>query len=167
MRQISLGVGAIILVIDLATKWFIKTYYLNASHPILDGFLEIRYVENTGIAFGFLDSLESEWKAPILGLLAVLAAVMVSYYIWTTPPRERSNLVALGLILGGVMGNFIDRLIHTFVIDFIRIHWRDLVAWPTFNVADSAITSGVILFFLLNILEAFKSKSAVDEKREA
>lgn len=164
MRKISLGIGAIILVIDLATKWFIKTYYLSLPYPVLDGFFEIQYVENTGIAFGFLDSLESEWKAPILGLLAVLAAVMVLYYIWATHPRERSSLVALGLILGGVMGNFIDRLMHTFVIDFIRIHWRELVAWPTFNVADSAITSGVILFFLLNILEAFQSKSAVDEK---
>jgi signal peptidase II len=165
MRQVSLGIGAAILVIDLATKWFVKTYYLSVSYPILDGFFEIQYVENTGIAFGFLDSLESEWKAPMLGSLAVLAAVMVIYYIWITPQRERSSLVALGLILGGVMGNFIDRLLHTFVIDFIRIHWRELMAWPTFNVADSAITSGVILFFVLNILEAFKSKSAVGERR--
>ena len=90
-------------------------------------------------------------KAPLLSLLAVVAIGMVLYYIWTTPVDERVIFVALGLVLGGILGNFVDRLIHEYVVDFIKLHWRDVFAWPTFNLADSAITTGVLLILTLSL----------------
>ena len=167
MRLASLTIAMLVLVLDLATKWWVKSYLYRGSYSIVDGFFTIQYAENSGIAFGFLDSLESSWKAPLLGLLAVLATAMVLYYIWTTPDQERTALIALGLILGGILGNFIDRLMHTFVVDFIRVHWRNLFAWPTFNVADSAITSGVVLILLLSMYDAFSPQPSVDDGNQA
>ena len=97
------------------------------------------------------DESQSRWKGPLLTLLAVVAMCMVLYYIWTTPIGESVIFVALGLVLGGILGNFADRLIHGYVIDFVKLHWLDVFAWPTFNLADSAITTGVLLILALSL----------------
>ncbi len=143
MRLIATILGAGVLATDLLTKWLVASsihYY-----PLLDGYVTIDYVQNEGIAFGLFHSLESSWKPVILSAMAVIAVAVVIYYILTTPLQEKLVFVSLGLLLGGILGNFIDRLMNQHVTDFLKVHWQDAFAWPTFNVADAAITTGVVL----------------------
>ncbi len=148
----AVGVGLIVLIADLVTKaWVQKTAWLQ-YYPVIDGFFTIQYATNSGIAFGWFDEVESSLKTPILGLMALLAITLVLYYIWTTPVRERFLLLSLGLLLGGILGNLIDRLLHGAVVDFIKVHWGTKFVWPTFNLADSAITTGVVVILLYSFL---------------
>ena len=151
MRKLSISLAFIIFAADLSTKWWVKTSLWLQNYPIVEGYVTLHYAENTGIAFGLFDDARSQWKGPLLSLLAVVAVCMVLYYIWTTPLQERVIFVALGLVLGGVFGNFVDRLARGYVVDFIKLHWRDAFAWPTFNLADSAITTGVVLILALSL----------------
>ena len=144
---------ALIFTADRITKLAIESSMpLYHSRPVIEGFFTVHYVENRGIVFGFFNEFHSEWKSPVLAMLALFAIGMVLYYIWTTPTSELLVLAAFGLVLGGILGNFFDRLFHGFVVDFIKLHWRGEWAWPTFNVADSAITTGVILIMTSNVV---------------
>lgn len=143
MKHLPLGVAAVVLALDLLTKWWVKSTASLHYYKVVDGFFAIHFVRNEGIAFGLFHSNPSVWKPVILSVLAVAAAVMVLYYIWTSPPGERGVQLFLGLLLGGILGNFCDRLWRGYVVDFLAFHWQDRFAWPTFNLADAAITCGV------------------------
>ena len=145
MRAVAVIIGFSVFALDLISKWWIKNSLWLHFYPVIDGFLTIQFVRNEGIAFGFAHSLQSDWKPVILSIIAVVAISIVSYYIYQTPSDQRLSLVAFGLLLGGILGNFVDRLMNHYVTDFVTLHWRDSFAWPTFNVADSAITTGVFL----------------------
>ena len=151
MRKLSISLAFIVFAADLLTKWWVKTSLWLQNYPIVEDFVTVDYAENTGIAFGLFHASQSWWKGPLLCLLAVVAVCMVLYYIWTTPVHEGVILVALGLVLGGILGNFVDRLARGYVVDFIKLHWRDAFAWPTFNLADSAITTGVLLILAMSL----------------
>ena len=143
MKLVALGVAAAVLALDLLTKWWVKSTPWLHYHKVIDGFFTIHFVRNEGIAFGLFHSNPSAWKPVILSVLAVAAAVMVLYYIRTSPPEERGVQLCMGLLLGGILGNFCDRLWRGYVVDFLGFHWQDRFAWPTFNLADAAITCGV------------------------
>jgi len=160
MRSFSVILGFSVFVLDLLSKWWVKGTVWLHYYPLIDGFLTIQFVRNEGIAFGLLHSLQSEWKPIILSVIAVAAVCIVSYYIYQTPSDQRWSLIALGLLLGGILGNFVDRLLNQYVTDFVTLHWQDSFAWPTFNLADSAITTGVFLI-LLQTLFATKSEKAL------
>jgi len=145
MRLFSLLLGGLVLATDLLTKWWVASSSFPRSRAVIDGFFMIDYVQNEGIAFGLFHSLQSTWKPVILSAMALAAVAIVLIYIWRTPVRERLLFVALGLLLGGILGNFLDRLRHGYVVDFLKLHWRESFSWPTFNIADAAITIGVIL----------------------
>lgn len=146
MRLLALVLGLCIFTADMLSKWWVKSHFiLSGGSDIVNGFFRINYVHNEGIAFGFFHSVNSEWKPVLLGVTAIIALVAVLYYIWTTPPYHRSSFLSLGLLLGGILGNFTDRLVHGYVIDFLELHWKTYFAWPTFNLADAAITFGVII----------------------
>ena len=152
MRKLSISLAFIVFAADLLTKWWVKSSLWLQYYPIVEGYVTVHYAENTGIAFGLFNDSQSQWKGPLLSLLGVVALGMVLYYIWTTPAREGVILVALGLVLGGIFGNFVDRLVRGYVVDFIKLHWLDAFAWPTFNLADSAITTGVLLILAMSLL---------------
>lgn len=143
MKLAALGVAAVVLALDLLTKWWVKSTPWLHYHKVIDGFFTIHFVRNEGIAFGLFHSNPSAWKPVILSVLAVAAAVMVLYYIRTSPPEEKGVQLFMGLLLGGILGNFCDRLWRGYVVDFLGFHWQDRFAWPTFNLADAAITCGV------------------------
>ncbi len=151
MRLAALLIGLTIFAADYVSKAVVERTYWLWNYPVWDGLLTIQYATNEGIAFGLLHDVQSSWKAPLLGAMALVALVLVLYYIWTTPPQERLVFVALGLLLGGILGNFVDRLGDASVVDFIRVHWGTAFSWPTFNVADSAITLGVLMILLLTM----------------
>lgn len=144
-RMAALFLALAVYGADLLSKlWVQRTSRLH-HYEILEGYLRLHYVRNEGIAFGLFHTVDSDWKPIILSLLALVAIVIVLYYIFACPPHNRLLLLSLGLLLGGILGNFTDRLMHGYVVDFIELHWRDRFHWPTFNVADAAITSGVFL----------------------
>jgi signal peptidase II len=145
MRFAVIVLGGIITFLDLLTKWFIRSTDWLHNYTVIEGFFKIHYVRNEGIAFGLFHGSQSPWKPVILTVLAIMALIVVLYYIWSTPLDERVMLLCLGLLLGGILGNFLERLIRQHVTDFIEVHWRELYSWPTFNVADSAITCGVLI----------------------
>lgn len=145
MRLMSIILGTGVLGLDLLTKWLVASSIWLHYYPVLDGYFTIHYVQNEGIAFGLFHSLESTWKPIILSGMAIVAVGVVIYYVLTTPLQERLVFVSLGLLFGGILGNFFDRLLNRHVTDFLEFHWRDAFAWPTFNIADAAITLGVLL----------------------
>ena len=137
-----------VLSLDRWTKWLIDTrLLLNQTILVIDGFFNITYVRNTGVAFGILDSLQSSFKGTLLGILTVAAIIAVIVYSLRTSVNQRLLQVGLSLILAGALGNLYDRVNYGYVIDFIEVYIRDY-RWPSFNVADSAITMGVALLAL-------------------
>jgi signal peptidase II len=137
-----------ILGLDRWTKWLIHTkLLLNQTIFIIDGFFNITYVRNTGVAFGILDPVSLPLKSTVLAVLTLAAITGVLIYSWRTPISQTLLHIALSLILAGALGNLYDRINYGYVIDFIEVYFRDY-RWPSFNVADSAITVGVGLLLL-------------------
>jgi signal peptidase II len=135
----------LLLVLDRWTKWLIdRNLFLNQTVPVIDGFFNITYVQNTGVAFGFLDGIQSPIKSTILALLTLGAITGVLVYCWRTPLNQKLLQTALSLILAGALGNLYDRIRYGYVIDFVEVYFHSY-RWPSFNVADSAITTGVFL----------------------
>ncbi len=164
MRIFAVGLGLFVFALDALTKSWVKNTLWLHDYPVIDGYFTIQYATNQGIAFGLFHDLQSSWKTPVLAAMAVAAIAMVLYYVWTTPARERLVFVSLGLLLGGISGNFVDRILHESVVDFLKLHWGHRFAWPTFNVADSAITCGVAMILLASFLGAPQKPDLKPEK---
>lgn len=128
-----------IFTLDQFTKYLIKSHVGPYEIIRVLPFFNIVYVENIGSAFGMFKSLGNAFFVAI----AVLAIVFVTVIIL----KGKHDRLALSLILGGAVGNLTDRLIHGYVIDFLDIHVSRF-HWPAFNVADSALTIGIALFFI-------------------
>ncbi|MCF8007177.1 MAG: signal peptidase II [Methylovulum sp.] len=138
-----LGLSLLILVLDQASKLTIDaTMPLYSSIAILPSF-NLTYVRNTGAAFSFL-SEAGGWQRWFFAALAL--SISVSIIIWMKRLQKHETLlaVALSLVLGGAIGNLIDRLAYGYVIDFLDIFYNTW-HWPAFNIADAGITIGVIL----------------------
>jgi signal peptidase II len=125
--------------------------------------LGFNYVRNLGAAWGALSNLPDNVRVPFFYVVTIVAVFIIGLYIKTTPVEHRLTIFALGLILSGAVGNFIDRLRVGYVIDWIDVRWN-LMGWrydfPNFNVADSAITVGVLfLLFDMLVLESLRRRS--------
>src|ERR1700722_17148457 len=133
------------LVLDRWSKSLIRARFdLNGSLPIIDGVFNITYVRNTGVAFGIFSTVSSPAKAVLLSLFAAAAVLFVIVYSLRSPVRNWWLQVALALILGGALGNLYDRVSYGYVVDFLQI-FIGSYEWPSFNVADSAVSCGVVL----------------------
>ena len=136
------------LLVDRWTKsWIQSRFDLNESATVIDGFFNITYVRNTGVAFGIFSSISSPVKSLLLSVFTAFAAIIVITYSVRSPVRNRVLQIALALILGGALGNLYDRLAYKYVVDFLEFYVGNY-HWPSFNVADSAITIGVALLAL-------------------
>jgi signal peptidase II len=138
--------AAIVMIAIVAADQASKAWILGRLGPngdsneikVIPGFLRFIYVENTGAAFGMFQG-----KSPILTSLAMLVIVFLIVYFRHAIAQSLWLSIALGLQLGGALGNVVDRFRHGFVVDFVNVP-----KWPTFNLADSAITIGVIMLGL-------------------
>jgi signal peptidase II len=147
-RASELWTAAIIIVLDQATKALVRAKLpLHESINVIPGFFDLTHVRNTGAAFGMLNSVDFEYKAFVMVIVAVVALGAVGTYAFTLPPDQRLARAGLSLILGGAVGNLIDRATAGYVVDFVDVYWRGIHFWA-FNVADSAITVGVALMLL-------------------
>jgi signal peptidase II len=141
------------LVLDQSSKALvIHTMRLGQSIPVIGNILDLTYVQNPGAAFGFLASAHAIWRVPFFILVTVAASILVFAYQRFLPPEQKRVRLALGLIWGGALGNFTDRLLVGRVIDFIDMGVRQY-RWPVFNLADSCITIGLGLLILDHFLK--------------
>jgi signal peptidase II len=147
-RASELWIAALIVLLDQATKALVRMYLpLHGSVTVIPGFFDLTHVRNTGAAFGMLNDFDFAYKPVVMVLVAVVALIAVASYATTLPPAQRVARFGLALILGGAIGNLIDRATTGFVVDFVDVYWRGIHFWA-FNVADSAITVGVVLMLL-------------------
>jgi len=141
-----LWIAAAVLVLDQASKWLaLEKLVLHESVPLAP-FLNLTLVYNKGAAFGFL-STASGWQNLFFISVAFVATVVILYLLRRMGAKDRFMAVALMLILGGAIGNLIDRLLYGHVVDFIDVYYGTW-HWPAFNVADSAITVGAVMIAL-------------------
>lgn len=115
---------------------------------VVADFFHFRYTRNPGAAFGFLSREHSEWRRPFFIIVSVLAIVIIMVIFRRVTNDQKLLIWALSLIVGGAIGNFIDRVLYGWVIDFIDWHYYREFTWPTFNLADVYITVGVALMAL-------------------
>ena len=157
-----LGLALLIILADQLTKTLILgSFQLGDSHTVTSFFNLVR-VHNAGAAFSFLAGA-SGWQRWFFVGLGLVATVFI---VWMLKQHGGQRLfsLALALILGGALGNVIDRLLHGHVIDFLQFHWSWLAPmfaggyFPSFNIADSAITVGAILLILDELLRVRKSR---------
>ena len=152
------GLAALVVILDRITKAVVLDSFAPGESRVVTGFFNLVLVFNKGAAFSFLAAAPG-WQTPVFAAIAVVAAVVISILIF----RNAGNKIfcgALGLILGGALGNLYDRLVYGQVVDFLDFHvagWH----WPAFNVADSAITLGAGIL----IAESFMHREEARGKR--
>lgn len=121
---------------------------------VIDGLLRFRYAENPGAAWGMFRAVPISLRMPLFHAVSIAAIVLITYLFRKLRgvPGETWAVIGLPLVLGGALGNYIDRISRQFVIDFIEAHWFDKAYWPTFNVADMAIVVGVIALLIDSVV---------------
>jgi signal peptidase II len=157
--MILIGVSLLVLALDQVTKFMIlHSVALNQSVPLLADYVCLTYTQNPGTAFGLLSNLNPLWRVPFFLTITGVAGAIVYTYQRLIPEEKNLARVALGLIWGGAMGNFADRLFYGKVVDFIDVGFHQY-RWYVFNVADSCITVGlVILFYEFVFLKSREAK---------
>jgi signal peptidase II len=148
-----LAVSALVIALDQLTKTFIE-HRLQLYNPVaIFSLLDITRMHNTGAAFSFLAD-QTGWQRWFFLGLALLVSVVLIIWICRSPRRGHSiAMIGLASVLGGALGNAVDRIRLGHVVDFIHVHWHDAY-FPAFNVADSAITVGAGLLLLDALLQS-------------
>lgn len=140
------AVAGTVLLLDQLTKVYIdRSFALYESVEVVPNFFHITYLRNKGAAFGLL--ADSAFRIPFFITVSLLAVAMIFWYFRQLPPDQVGQQWGLSLVLGGALGNLVDRIRLGEVIDFLDVHWYRH-HWPAFNIADSAICVGVGLLLL-------------------
>jgi signal peptidase II len=141
-----LGIALVVVLLDQYAKALIVgSIRLDVEAHYVTSFFDVVWRNNPGMAWSLFAKLGgARW---ILSGLAAVASVFIVYLL-ATRPHQKLFAFALAMILGGAVGNLVDRLVRGSVVDFISLHWRDVYAFPAFNLADSAITLGAICLIL-------------------
>ena len=136
-------ISLFVFLLDILSKNFIQNKIMYGEQVEITSFLSLVHFQNTGAAFSFLSD-QGGWQRYFLIAISLLA---VLYIPWLINQYKKNILIVIGLllILGGAIGNLYDRISYGYVIDFIYLHIAEFY-WPAFNVADSAISLGVLLF---------------------
>lgn len=150
-RRLELYIAIAVVVLDQITKAMVRpALALHESVVVIPGYVDLTRVHNTGAAFGMLNSVEFPFKTVVLSLVALVALGGVAWYAATVPLSDRLARIGIAGVLGGAIGNLIDRATAGYVLDFVDAYWNGWHFWA-FNVADAAITVGVI-FMILDII---------------
>ncbi len=145
-----LWISGIVIVLDQATKIGMASWLsIHESVAVLPG-LNLILAHNTGAAFSFLAGHDG-WQRWFFIVLAVVVSLGLYYWL-SVHAKHKMEAVAISLILGGALGNMIDRLLYGYVIDFIDVYYKNM-HWPAFNIADSAIVLGAGVLVLESLLD--------------
>lgn len=149
-RRFALALIAVLFVADRVTKvWVERTVGLFDTIPVIPNFFNIVHTKNRGAAFGLFNDAPAEWRTLFLVVVSLAILGMIGQMLWQAT-RERSTpmlRLALTLVLGGAVGNLWDRVLRGEVTDFLQV-FLGSYEWPSFNVADSAISTGAVLLAL-------------------
>ena len=152
-------IAPLIFVFDQVTKWLVVRHIpFGGRIAVWEHFIDLVHTKNRGAAFGFLSQWESANRDIFFYLLSLAALVFLFYYLKEIPAGQKGPVIPIAFIFGGALGNLSDRIFRGAVVDFLSVHWHDrevfweffghqirfYLTWPAFNVADSAITVGVI-----------------------
>jgi len=157
-----LALSLLVLVLDQASKaWVLSSLPEYTAIPVIDGFWNWYRTYNTGAAFSFLSDAGG-WQQYFFIALAIGITGLLGYWLSRTPRGDWKTALPYALVIGGAIGNVIDRLLHGHVVDFIQWHWRDFY-WPAFNIADAAIVGGAVGIALYGLFSGGSKPSAQPE----
>ncbi len=151
-----LWLSGLVIMLDQSSKLLAERLLsMHSAKPVIPGFFDLVLAYNKGAAFSFLADAGG-WQRWFFTALAVAVSIFLILWLKRLRPGETLTAIALALILGGAVGNLIDRILYGHVIDFIHWYYRDF-SWPAFNLADSAITLGATLLIIQAIFFDHKS----------
>lgn len=158
----GLGLAALVFAADRAVKALMTGPLMLPSRGVIDvlPMFDWRYAENHGVSFGMFAATSLEMR---IALIALTALIATGVFIWMLRETARGDLLGLGMVLGGAVGNIFDRLVYGYVIDYADLHigaWRP---FQIFNLADVAITFGVLIL----LARSFKSREKPDTEPDA
>lgn len=153
------GVVALDQICKLAV---VRSFELHESRELLPGLLGLTYVRNRGAAFGILSDAELPYQPALFAIVSLATLLAIVHYALRLPAADRLSQTGLALVTGGALGNLLDRARLGYVIDFVDVFWQQH-HWPAFNVADSAITTGVCLL----ILDVLRNPAAARDEEPA
>lgn len=143
--------AAVIVLDQLSKAWVLSSLPEFEPVPVIEGFWNWYRTYNTGAAFSFLSDAGG-WQKYFFVVLACGISGLLGWWLARTPRRDWRTALPFALVIGGALGNVVDRLLHGHVVDFIQWHWRGHY-WPAFNVADSAIVVGAVGIGLFGLLQ--------------
>lgn len=139
----------LVIVLDQWTKYLVLEHFRHGETlSVISGFFSLTYIKNTGAAFGILATADPAFRVPFFVIVPLAALVAIGMIFRKLPPNDLKLSTALSLVIGGAIGNLIDRVQLGFVVDFLDFHWKYKYHFPAFNVADSAICVGVAILML-------------------
>jgi len=147
------AIASAVIALDQLTKIYIHGgFALGESRPVIQGIFHITYVRNLGAAFGIFRDHSELFRKLFFLSMPPLAAGIILMMLRSVANSDKLQVLALSLIFGGAIGNYIDRLRFGYVIDFLDFHYFDAWSYPAFNIADSGIVCGVILLLIITTL---------------
>ncbi len=147
-RPLEVWIAGLVVVFDQATKWLIRPRLeLHQSIEVIPGVFNLTRVHNTGAAYGLLNDVDFPFKTLVMALVACAAIAGLAWWGATLEPDQQLARTGLAFVLGGAVGNLIDRISAGYVLDFVDVYYGGWHFWA-FNVADAAITVGVALMLL-------------------
>lgn len=138
-KKLVIAIAAIVMILDQVSKYIIGLFIKSKSLVLIKKVLYLTYVKNYGVAFNMLDN-----KRFVIILFSVILLALIYNYMKNFKNNKR-NIIAFGLVYGGIVGNFVDRLFLGYVRDFIDFR---IINYPVFNIADSAIVIGIVLLII-------------------
>lgn len=156
------GLALMIVIFDQASKWLASSELSYATPVKLLSWFNLTLHHNQGAAFSFLAGAGG-WQRWFFATLALAVSAMIVYWLKELKPRQWQLSLALALVLGGALGNLVDRIHLGYVVDFISVHYRDWY-FPTFNVADAAISVGAFLIILDSLVNSATDEVSKEEQ---
>ena len=157
-----------VVAADQGTKlWILASLKFGEQVSVINGFLNLVHTMNQGIAFGFLSANSHPYKTLLLVSGALVAVVVFWWFAAHYGGRRRSVSLAVALLIGGTLGNLIDRMSYGGVVDFVDLHYKHSFHWPAFNVADAAVSLATLIILFRIVREGLAEKSKDDVRRRS
>ncbi len=158
-RPVGYGIAALVVTFDQLTKVWIDANLVLYERIPITSFFNITKAYNPGAAFSFLAEAGG-WQRWFLTAISTVVSVVLVVWLWRMSARERWLGLAIALVLGGALGNLIDRVLYGHVVDSIQLYWRDWY-FPSFNVADIALSCGAVLLIGLTLFEKPEENASI------
>lgn len=156
-RSMHISIVVLVALLDQVVKALVRPRLdLFESIPVITGFFSLTRVHNTGMAYGLLNGIDFPFKPAVIALVQTAALVAFVLYAASLAPGQRLTRIGLSCVIGGAVGNLIDRLTSGYVLDFFDFYWGGWHFWA-FNIADASITIGVALM-ILDLLTTGRSR---------